>query len=102
MKPLLYRGLSGQGNKVIFNLRQVVVYHRTCQNIRLSILHGSMACRLVHCCDGQLRGMHEEICSTCKPGMLLWNIHKSNRNAMNRNWNNQKANPALKTKTGNE
>ena len=26
--------------------------------------------------------------------------HKSNRKAMNRNWSNQKANPALKTKTG--
>ena len=25
---------------------------------------------------------------------------KSNRKAMNRNWSNQKANPALKTKTG--
>ena len=29
------------------------------------------------------------------------NIHcKSTRKAMNRNWSNQKANPALKTKTG--
>ena len=28
--------------------------------------------------------------------------HKSNRKAMNRNWSNQKANPALKTKTGNK
>ena len=27
---------------------------------------------------------------------------ESNRKAMNRNWSNQKANPALKTKTGNE
>ena len=27
---------------------------------------------------------------------------KSNRKAMNRNWSNQKANPALKTKTGNK
>ena len=27
---------------------------------------------------------------------------KSNRKAMNRNWGNQKANPALKTKTGND
>ena len=26
---------------------------------------------------------------------------KSNRKAMNRNWSNQKANPALKTKAGN-
>ena len=30
------------------------------------------------------------------------NISKSNRKAMNRNWSNQKANPALKTKTGNK
>ena len=29
-------------------------------------------------------------------------VSKSNRNAMNRNWGNQKANPALKTKTGNK
>ena len=27
---------------------------------------------------------------------------KSNRKAMNGNWSNQKANPALKTKTGNK
>ena len=29
-------------------------------------------------------------------------LEKSNRKAMNRNWGNQKANPALKTKTGNK
>ena len=29
-------------------------------------------------------------------------VEKSNRKAMNRNWSNQKANPALKTKTGNK
>ena len=29
-------------------------------------------------------------------------IKKSNRKEMNRNWSNQNANPALKTKTGNE
>ena len=40
--------------------------------------------------------------------MLNFDIHmsnickKSNRKAMNRNWSNQKANPALKTKTGNK
>ena len=28
--------------------------------------------------------------------------YKSNRKAMNRNWSNQKANPALKTKAGNK
>ena len=28
--------------------------------------------------------------------------NRSNRKAMNRNWSNQKANPALKTKTGNK
>ena len=27
---------------------------------------------------------------------------KSNRKAMNRNWSNQKANPAIKTKAGNK
>ena len=29
-------------------------------------------------------------------------VRKSNRKAMNRNWSNQKANPALKTKVGNK
>ena len=33
-------------------------------------------------------------------GGHLGNRHKSNRKAMNRNWSNQKANPALKTKAG--
>ena len=42
---------------------------------------------------------------------LKWNSHirnvcskanRSNRKAMNRNWSNQKANPALKTKAGNK
>ena len=32
----------------------------------------------------------------------LLNIDNSNRKAMNRNWSNQKANPALKTKAGNK
>ena len=37
--------------------------------------------------------------------MLFWiggNITKSNRKAMNRNWGNQKPNPALKPKMGNK
>ena len=29
-------------------------------------------------------------------------VGKNNRKAMNRNWGNQKANPALKTKAGNK
>ena len=32
----------------------------------------------------------------------LFVAQKSNRKAMNRNWSNQKANPALKTKMGNK
>ena len=32
----------------------------------------------------------------------LDDLLKSNRKAMNRNWSNQKANPALKTKAGNK
>ena len=32
----------------------------------------------------------------------LTSIIESNRKAMNRNWSNQKANPALKTKAGNK
>ena len=36
----------------------------------------------------------------CK--IKLSKSEKSNRKAMNRNWSNQKANPALKTKAGNK
>ena len=42
------------------------------------------------------------------PNFFLMNVFfalkgtKSNRKAMNRNWSNQKANPALKTKSGNK
>ena len=32
----------------------------------------------------------------------FFQLKKSNRKAMNRNWTNQKANPALKTKAGNK
>ena len=32
----------------------------------------------------------------------LISVNESNREAMNRNWSNQNANPALKTKTGNK
>ena len=37
-------------------------------------------------------------------GLVIMFLHltKSNRKAMNRNWSNQKANPALKTKAGNK
>ena len=37
-------------------------------------------------------------------GLLVYvnSVNESNRKAMNRNWGNQKANPALKTKTGNK
>ena len=34
--------------------------------------------------------------------VLVQPVEKSNRKAMNRNWSNQKANPALKTKAGNK
>ena len=39
---------------------------------------------------------------TSEPPIICYNYNKSNRKAMNRNWSNQKANPALKTKTGNK
>ena len=34
--------------------------------------------------------------------LLAMRVYGSNRKAMNRNWSNQKANPALKTKAGNK
>ena len=39
---------------------------------------------------------------TIKSAMPMSIAKKSNRKAMNRNWCNQKANPALKTKAGNK
>ena len=41
-------------------------------------------------------------CLTAKLLKQCYRYHKSNRKAMNRNWSNQKANPTLKTKTGNK
>ena len=44
----------------------------------------------------------------CAASFVLLRLHrlsypsKSNRKAVNRNWSNQKANPALKTKAGNK
>ena len=44
-----------------------------------------------------------ELCTEPKSTFFfLTFVTKSNRKAMNRNWSNQKANPALKTKTGNK
>ena len=37
-----------------------------------------------------------------KRGMFSTGTSEGNRKAMNRNWSNQKANPALKTKSGNK
>ena len=37
-----------------------------------------------------------------KPPIICYKYNKSNRKAMNRNWSNQKANPALKTTAGNK
>ena len=37
----------------------------------------------------------------CVSNRVTRNV-ENNRKAMNRNWNNQKANPALKTKAGNK
>ena len=34
--------------------------------------------------------------------VLVQSVEKRNRKAMKRNWSNQKANPALKTKAGNK
>ena len=34
--------------------------------------------------------------------LTLQSVVKCNRKAMNRNWSNQKSNPALKTKAGNK
>ena len=51
------------------------------------------------------------LCALERLHYLLWHnlvlsynefLNEGNRNAINRNWGNQKANPALKTKTGNK
>ena len=46
-------------------------------------------------CSGHLLAHHIK-----KSDVFTWD--RSNRKAMNRNWSNQKANPALKTKAGNK
>ena len=38
----------------------------------------------------------------CNPEFYGNLVYKRNRKAMNRNWSNQKANPTLKTKSGNK
>ena len=43
-----------------------------------------------------------QLCRYCPNDIMLYYGNKSYRKAMNRNWSNQKANPALKTKTGNK
>ena len=52
----------------------------------------------------QLRGDHEADQRLCFRyfDITIPLLSKSNRKAMNRNWGNQKSNPALKTKAGNK
>ena len=47
-----------------------------------------------------VRRCSHNVCRMYSKGMTA--LIKSNRKAMNRNWSNQKANPALKTKAGNK
>ena len=51
-------------------------------------------------CHGD--GWWRVICILDYWGAVMVVIPKSKRKAMNRNWSNQKANPALKTKAGNK
>ena len=49
----------------------------------------------------KIQDTFSELLLISKSGMLHdIPVYKSYRKAMNRNWSNQKANPALKTKTG--
>ena len=43
-----------------------------------------------------------EMCKNFSMHIVNGRNNKSNRKTMNRNWSNQKANPALKTKVGNK
>ena len=44
----------------------------------------------------------DQVGYNCLFGIDFLQQNKSNRKAMNRNWSNQKSNPALKTKAGNK
>ena len=50
-------------------------------------------------CD---EAVHSAVPNVLSPRNLVLRPNLCNRKAMNRNWSNQKANPALKTKTGNK
>ena len=51
--------------------------------------------------DGSKLSVTGKGISTCEVDPVFCQKFKSNRKAMNRNWGNLKANPALKTKAGN-
>ena len=55
---------------------------------------------LIENCHVSLKTLMQQ--GICNPEFYGDLVYKSNRKAMNRNWNNQKANPALKTKAGNK
>ena len=67
----------------------------SCNRLRLEIMNGLDVCNCsyerLYCII--MYGRHN---------VALGNLYKSNRKAMNRNWSNQKSNPALKTKEGNK
>ena len=66
---------------------------------------GCKRCALKRRKRGKGKGREEKRKMKDKMGhkiIFLCIFYKGNRKTMNRNWINQKANPALKTKTGNK
>ena len=73
--------------------------HKDSTNIRSCSNSSTMkpiAHRLCGNCGARLKKTCSQLCNTDDSSS------KSNRKAKNRNWSNQKANPALKTKTRNK
>ena len=77
----------------------------TCHSCRHLICIRNIKKRLVmyalHHVQSLVVGLEILLC-TCIVLGRMYKYLRSNRKAMNRNWSNQKANPALKTKTGNK
>ena len=72
---------------------------KQCYILATAILQGlrvGPSARLLHMRQASLKSWLQALVS------MYWHWFKSKRKAMNRNWCNQKANPALNTKAGNK
>ena len=66
-------------------------------NIVYDVLTSTLLCKHMTLLQRRLEQYFKNVSCFCN-----FDVYGSNRKAMNRNWSNQKANPALKTKAGNK